>query len=212
MLLGMRYIRIRYKDNNMVSGIYQLTFSNGKRYIGKSIDIDRRWQEHNTNFKNKKAASKLQSEFEIYGYPRGEVLLKCHRDHIDILEVYLIATLRPELNTRVELPISTEDYDALMQQKQLLEDSTVDHIKLIDALATDIEGMQEQAQQQDAYIAELEKDVELEKLSVESYENFIREAEKHAITKAEYDLKLRCIENALATEKSKTWLQKLFNR
>lgn len=196
----------------MTSGIYQLTFSNGMRYIGKSVDIERRWKEHTNNFINKKAAAKLQTQYNQRGHPRAEVLLYCHKDHLDILEVYTIATRRPELNTVEELPISDDDYKALMQQSQLLEESTVEHIKLISALADHISDLEEQAKQQDAYIVELEKDVELEKLSVDAYESFVNERQAHLETKRKHDEYVKFINDLLVTEQNKTWWQRLLGK
>lgn len=196
----------------MASGIYQLKFSNGMRYIGKSIDLERRWKEHWYNFDNHKAASKMQAEFMRCGYPETEVLLYCHRDHLDIMETYLIATFRPELNTVTEMPISHDDFNALMQQSQLLEESTVEHIKLISDLANRIDTLEEYSNDQDRYIEELEKDIDLEKLSVESYARLVEEREAHIETRRELELTVENLAKQLAKETNKSWLAKLFGR
>ena len=46
----------------MASGIYKLTFKSGNFYIGKSNNIDRRWQEHFDKFKKGTAAKNMQAE------------------------------------------------------------------------------------------------------------------------------------------------------
>ena len=196
----------------MASGIYQLTFTNGMRYIGKSNDIDRRWKEHKYNFDNNKAAAKMQAEFKRCGYPTAEVLLNCHKDHLDILETYLIATMRPELNTRIELPISRDDYYALMQQSQLLEDSTVEHIKFISNLVNVVESLEEEVATQTAYITELEKDIDAEKMSIEYYAKFHAEVDSHTETVAAYEIEVQTLIDQLKNEKNKSWIAKLFGR
>ena len=193
----------------MKSGIYQLTFSNKMRYIGKSVDIERRWTEHKYSFEQGKAASKMQHEYNRCGLPSAEVLLQCHRDHIDIMEAYLIAVHRPELNTTVEMPISDDDYRELMRQSQLLEESTVEHIKLISDLADKINSLEDEAESQQEYITELEKDVELEKLSVEAYASYKSEKEAHIETEYTYKLLVQELTQQLQFERSKSWWKKL---
>lgn len=70
----------------MTSGIYQLTFSDGSFYIGKSNDIERRWKEHFTKFGKGTAAAAMQAAYDSYGEPECDILIEAHEDHIDILE------------------------------------------------------------------------------------------------------------------------------
>jgi len=75
----------------MTSGIYRLTFKSGHYYIGKSIDIQRRWKEHFTKFDKGTAAKSMQACFNSYGYPSCEVLYEVHAEHIDVIEPIVIA-------------------------------------------------------------------------------------------------------------------------
>lgn len=82
----------------MTTGIYKLTFPSGKFYIGKSIDIDKRWKQHFDKFSKHRHTANMQAEYDIYRTYEQEVLISCHEDHIDILEETYIARLRPALN------------------------------------------------------------------------------------------------------------------
>lgn len=82
----------------MTSGVYKLTFSSGRRYIGKSIDIPTRWKQHFDKFAKGTAAKAMQAEFNSCGYPKTEVIVVCHPDHIDKVEASMINRLKPELN------------------------------------------------------------------------------------------------------------------
>jgi group I intron endonuclease len=79
----------------MKSGIYILKFSNGDTYVGKSLDIHERWNQHYKNMVNGSAARAVQSAYIDYGVPTGEVLEYCHPDHIDILESYYVHKICP---------------------------------------------------------------------------------------------------------------------
>ena len=74
----------------MTSGIYKLTFSNKSFYIGKSNNIERRWEQHFSSMTKGTHAKALQAAFNKYGEPKYFVLIKCHEDHIDILEGLMI--------------------------------------------------------------------------------------------------------------------------
>jgi group I intron endonuclease len=115
----------------MKSGIYLLKFINGDKYVGRSIDIERRWFEHVDSMKNGKAAKSMQAAFDRYGYPHASVLLECHSDHIDLMESYYICKLQPELNTVPGITVTNSDFDVLEQHYELLQESTVDHLNTI---------------------------------------------------------------------------------
>ena len=117
------------------SGVYQLTFSSGARYIGKSVDIDARWKQHATAFSKGKAAGAMQAEYAKCGYPDGKVLFQCHPDHIDIAEAVFIVRNKPELNSAIpEDPfLGIDDMDEVFS---LLGMSTLEHVNQI----TEISG------------------------------------------------------------------------
>ena len=120
----------------MNSGIYRLTFSSGKFYIGKSIDVDTRWKQHFNKFATNKAARPMQLEYEKCGLPKTEVIFNCHRDHIDILEEWLIDEYKCEnmLNTTYpEVERSDAGATLINKSKKLLQLSTFEHLEMLQA-------------------------------------------------------------------------------
>ncbi len=87
----------------MTCGIYLLTFSSGKKYVGQSINIEERWKQHFDKFQKGTAAEKMQKEFDRYGYPNTQILKICHKDFLDIIENALINSYSQDisLNTTV---------------------------------------------------------------------------------------------------------------
>ena len=77
------------------SGVYQLQFSSGRTYIGKSVNITERFKQHMDKFRKGTAAKAMQNEYDCYGPPDINVLVLCHPDHVDIVESWLISRNRP---------------------------------------------------------------------------------------------------------------------
>jgi group I intron endonuclease len=119
---------------HMASGIYRLTFKSGKYYVGKSLDLETRWKQHFNKFATGKAARPMQLEYDQHGLPKTEVLLYCHRDHIDILEEWLIDQFKGPnmLNTTYPDITRTADIATLIDKSQdLLSKSTWEHLEMI---------------------------------------------------------------------------------
>ena len=91
----------------MTTGIYRLTFLDGTTYIGQSVDMEVRFEQHCKNMLKNKASEKMQYAYKHFGLPKQDFLVTCHRDHLDILEAFYINSLRPVLNT--ERPVSEID-------------------------------------------------------------------------------------------------------
>lgn len=120
----------------MASGIYRLTFSSGKYYVGKSLDLETRWKQHFNKFATGKAARPMQLEYDRCGLPQTEVIFDCHKDHIDILEELLIEQLKgPDmLNTTYPVCDLTDEVATLINSsRELLQASTFEHLKMIHA-------------------------------------------------------------------------------
>jgi hypothetical protein len=92
----------------MDSGIYQLTYSTGQTYVGKSIHLHIRWKQHFDKLLKGKAAKNMQDAYEAsdHCYPKTQVLLYCHPDMLDYYEGYFINYLKPDLNTSIPEELS----------------------------------------------------------------------------------------------------------
>lgn len=118
----------------MASGIYRLTFSSGKFYIGKSLDLETRWKQHFNKFATGKAARPMQVEYDRCGLPTTEAIFHCHQDHIDIMEEWLIDQFKcgDMLNTTYpKLDRTDEVAELINNNRELLNLCTWDHLKLI---------------------------------------------------------------------------------
>lgn len=75
-----------------MTGIYKITnLINNKIYIGQSIDIEKRWEEHKYYSSDEHTA--IQSAFKKYGISNFsfEVIEKCSKNKLDEREIYWIA-------------------------------------------------------------------------------------------------------------------------
>jgi hypothetical protein len=118
----------------MASGIYRLTFSSGKYYVGKSLDLETRWKQHFNKFATGKAARPMQLEYDRCGLPQTEVIFDCHRDHIDILEELLIDQLKgPDMLNTTYPEVNRTDEVAILinKSRDLLQLSTFEHLELL---------------------------------------------------------------------------------
>ena len=70
----------------MTCGIYLLAFTSGKMYIGQSVDIENRWNQHFDKFRKGTAAKLMQAEFNRCGFPSTQILKECHKDNLDMME------------------------------------------------------------------------------------------------------------------------------
>jgi group I intron endonuclease len=154
----------------MKSGVYLLTFRNGSQYVGKSVDIERRWKEHVDAMRSGKAAKSVQYAFDTNGYPSAKILLECHTDHIDIMETYYICKLQPDLNTIAGLAIEGDDLNILETYSDLLKHSTAEHIRWLADYDKQVNTLKEK------YV-ELEKFLAKERLKID-VENRIEELDQ----------------------------------
>lgn len=125
----------------MASGIYRLTFSSGKFYIGKSLDLETRWKQHFNKFATGKAARPMQIEYDRCGLPDTQVIFYCHQDHIDIMEEWLIDEYKcgDMLNTTYpKITRSDEIATLINRNNDLLQLSTWEHLQLLDTLKQEV--------------------------------------------------------------------------
>jgi hypothetical protein len=114
----------------MTCGIYQLTFSDGSSYIGKSINIEERWNQHLQSMIKGTASKLMQAAYSKYGQPKTQITFVCHPHHIDLVEAHYIAKWNPTLNySRPPDPFAgIEDPSHILLE---LTTSTLDHIHTI---------------------------------------------------------------------------------
>lgn len=188
----------------MASGIYRLTFSSGKFYIGKSLDLETRWKQHFNKFATGKAARPMQIEYDRCGLPETEAIFLCHQDHIDILEEWLIDQFKcvDMLNTTYpKLERTDEVAELINNNRELLHLCTWDHLKLIDSA----EGKIKQAQQ-----AQVEAEQALEEYRDNGY---IIDQDYTELLELTNEFKRRYFEHKdeLKRLKSLSWWDRLFN-
>lgn len=102
----------------MTTGIYQLTF-NTDTYIGQARSIQDRYDQHCDKLAKGAAAVKMQQAFKGY-FPDIEVLIECHEDYLNALEMYFITARRPTLNTVIPKTRTTEEMVILLDNKAVL--------------------------------------------------------------------------------------------
>ena len=107
----------------MSSGIYQLTFSSGKFYIGKSENIKQRWEQHRASFTKGTHSKKMQEEYELCGPPEYKIILDVHTDHIGVFEsIVIINYWGPNcLNTVKPQPVMLPDAVKLTEYYNTME-------------------------------------------------------------------------------------------
>ena len=86
----------------MTSGIYKITnLSNGKCYIGSTVNFTKRWNRHKQLLRlNKHHAPHLQAAFNKYGADnfKWEILLICAKSDLIFYEQRALDTYKPEYN------------------------------------------------------------------------------------------------------------------
>lgn len=82
------------------AGIYIITNTvNGKRYIGSSININRRWAEHKKPSMRDKPYA-IYRAFKKYGIEnfKIDVLCECKDGELEFYENHYLSTIKPEYN------------------------------------------------------------------------------------------------------------------
>ena len=169
----------------MTTGIYQLTFSSGKRYIGQSIDVEARWKQHTDKFRKGTAAKPMQAEFHASGYPDADLLLECHKDHLDMMEsMYInsncIAHKHLMLNTSIPKDYTNAEIYTIDKNVEYLKYSIVQLIHQASTAKANISNLENAAPPN---VKALKEDIQ----------------------------KLIKVNQMLSLEASKSWWQKLFN-
>lgn len=133
----------------MTSGIYKLTFNNGYIYIGKSINMENRLKQHIDKFQKGTAAANMQAAWNTHGLIEADGFIQAHEDHLDILESYMINMYKKLagaklLNGVIPKCISYAEWESLAANEALLKVSTVEHIRMINKLSTQVDSLHEE--------------------------------------------------------------------
>ena len=204
----------------MNSGIYRLTFSSGRFYIGKSIDIPTRWRQHEDKFYKGKAAVRMQSEYNQCGSPEKTVLLHCHADHIDIVETWLIDQFYQQcgnlmLNATYAEPIADVDRLKVNRDIGLLSLSTPDHCELICDLRAEVCELMETAARAEARVLEYKEsgilvpqDILDQRQDLENFQAQCEELELECTDFAQANINLQAEVHRL---KNRGWWSRLWN-
>lgn len=87
-------IKLKHKEVKYLKGIYCIeNLVNHKKYIGQSINIERRWKGHKTELKNHRHFNyHLQQSWNKYGEDNFEftVIEECIEEDLDAREIYWI--------------------------------------------------------------------------------------------------------------------------
>lgn len=207
----------------MTTGIYLLEFSDGTEYVGQAVDIERRWEQHSANMWGNKAAHKMQAAFKKCGLPTFNILVECHKDHLDLLEAYYIQQREPLLNT--SLPKRLSDWELQMVSLNMVQfkESILGIIHNLASEQETINTLETKIEEEHASVLEwIERYQELttkrqEDICAElkqEYDEFVEEATDREL---ELDKLLRAFQEAvveLETEiirLKKPWWKKIFN-
>jgi len=190
------------------SGIYRLTFAPGVEYIGKAIDIEKRWEEHANSFLRNKAATKMMAAFKQYGYPNGEILATVHKDHIDFMESYYIDREKPSLNTVRSESISDEDFELVQELISLLGYSTIDHLKTMKLLQQTKDELRDELESALEQVARLQIEYDEKRETNEALLSLKQQEIRHDREMLRKDEEIEAIRKELAL-KNRPWYTKL---
>lgn len=192
----------------MTTGIYKLIFAPGVEYIGKAINIENRWEEHATSFLRNKAAAKMMAAFKEYGYPEGEIIATCHKDHIDFMECYYIDRERPKLNTQVCDSISDEDFKIVEEMLMMLGYSTVDHLAIMKQMGITIKNLEDELADTQQDVDRLQQEFDEKHAALEAVMEMKNLSRRYEDNLAEKNQIIATLQQQLA-QKQIPWYKKL---
>ncbi len=184
----------------MTTGIYELKFSNGQVYIGQSLDIKNRWEQHKQNMLAGKAATAMQRAYSASGLPEGRVLFECHRDYLDMIESIHINIAKDKygkhncLNTSVPCSVTSTDCGIVERHKDELTVSALTTISELSKTKNDLRIAKNT-------LKLLESKGIITPDTLKQNISFLEEENERLV---EDNAKLRILAN-------KTWWQRLFN-
>lgn len=188
--------------SSMTCGIYQLTFQSGMLYIGQSVNIENRWAQHFDKFQKGTAAKSMQQEFNRVGSPSAEILLVCHKDHLDMMETMYIHSRLDQVRERVlntSIPACYSDEDVAI--------ATSDDTYLKVPITALIKGLKSAK----ANMANLQEEVDaLHDKGIQTPEAIRKVSVDNAQLKSDVS-KLLIINQELSRKANMNWLERLFS-
>lgn len=186
----------------MTTGIYKLTFSSGKIYIGQSVEIESRWNQHFDKFRKGTASKQMQNEFAKSGFPYTSILMVCHKDHLDMMESMYINSARISnrhilLNTSIPKDYTNAEIYTITKNEEYLKYSIVELIQQASNGKANLANMQDELDTMHAEGIVLPPDTQ--------------ELVNENIQLKEQYLKLIQVNRLLSQEASKSWWQKLIS-
>lgn len=129
----------------MSSGIYKLIFTDKSIYIGKSVDIEKRWEQHLKAMKKGTHTARIQDAYNSYGLPKLETIMECHPHHIDILETYFINGYWSDKILNTTRPADLEELGISLVDElpdMMWELSTFDYIQNWQSASAEVERLE----------------------------------------------------------------------
>jgi hypothetical protein len=186
----------------MTTGIYKLTFRSGKVYIGQSVDIETRWKQHYDKFSKGTAAKPMQVEFNREGFPNPEVILECHKDHLNMMEAmyinaYILSYGTKVLNSTIPKDYSNKEIIIIHNNEEYLKYSSVE---LIDKLVHNKNN-----------VTTLEEEIQtLREDGIRLPEDLVGIEEENTLLKKQVDT-LITINQHLSKRANMSWLERLLS-
>lgn len=90
----------------MTCGIYLLVFGAQAVYVGKSINIEKRFSMHMSLLRTGQHTKKLQAAYEELGDPTLKIAKICHKDWLDYMESVYLSGQRLRLLNQVTLALA----------------------------------------------------------------------------------------------------------
>lgn len=105
----------------MTTGIYLLIFDTGDTYVGQARNIEDRYDQHINNMRQGKAAAKMQIAYDASAnLPDIDILIECHEDYLNAMEMYYITVRQPTLNTVIPKTRPEDEINTLIKNKEIL--------------------------------------------------------------------------------------------
>ncbi len=196
----------------MTTGIYLLTFADETTYIGKSINIEKRWEQHMESFLKGTAAKPMQRAYSYFGEPDKEIIIECSQDHLDVLEAHFIARCKPDLNTQ-QMKDPFEEIDDILEYKEVFLMSTLEHISKIGELLgecnnkdDEIKGLYADLEQHKRIIEELI----VARLDEEIQKDIAKRIQRSVDSMEQFRMRAIKAEDALCVYLALPWWKRIF--